>query len=46
LTEHAQTRSMTVSEADPLREASADLIALDGEAFGAVATANRLSAHV
>jgi methenyltetrahydrofolate cyclohydrolase len=40
--EHAQTISMIVSEADRLREASADLIALDGEAFGTVAAAYRL----
>jgi methenyltetrahydrofolate cyclohydrolase len=40
--EHALTISMIISEADRLREASADLIALDGEAFGAVAAAYRL----
>ena len=40
--EHAQTISMLISEADQLRETSADLIALDGEAFGAVAAAYRL----
>jgi methenyltetrahydrofolate cyclohydrolase len=37
--EHAATISVIVSEADRLREAAADLIALDGEAFGAVAEA-------
>jgi methenyltetrahydrofolate cyclohydrolase len=40
--EHAETISMIVTEADRLREASAALIALDGEAFGAVAAAYRL----
>ncbi len=40
--EHAETISMIVSEADRLREVAADLIALDGEAFGAVAEAYRL----
>jgi methenyltetrahydrofolate cyclohydrolase len=40
--EHAATIGMIVSEADRLREASAELIALDGEAFGAVAEAYRL----
>ncbi len=40
--EHAATISMIVSEADRLRAASADLMALDGEAFGAVAEAYRL----
>jgi methenyltetrahydrofolate cyclohydrolase len=40
--EHAASISMIVSEADRLREAAADLIALDGEAFGAVAEAYRL----
>ncbi len=38
----AETISMIVSEADRLREAAADLIALDGEAYGAVAAAYRL----
>jgi methenyltetrahydrofolate cyclohydrolase len=40
--EHAATIDVIVSEADRLREAAADLIALDGEAFGAVAEAYRL----
>ncbi len=40
--EHAATISAIMSEADRLREAAADLIALDGEAFGAVAEAYRL----
>jgi methenyltetrahydrofolate cyclohydrolase len=40
--EHAATIGVIVSEADRLREAAADLIALDGEAFGAVAEAYRL----
>jgi methenyltetrahydrofolate cyclohydrolase len=40
--EHAGTIDVIVSEGDRLREASADLIALDGEAFGAVAEAYRL----
>jgi methenyltetrahydrofolate cyclohydrolase len=40
--EHAATISMIVAEADRLREASADLISRDGEAFGAVAEAYRL----
>jgi methenyltetrahydrofolate cyclohydrolase len=40
--EHAETISMIVSEADRLREVSADLIARDGAAFGAVAEAYRL----
>jgi methenyltetrahydrofolate cyclohydrolase len=40
--EHAETISMIVSEADRLREVSADLIARDGAAFGAVAEAFRL----
>jgi methenyltetrahydrofolate cyclohydrolase len=40
--EHADTVRMIVTEADRLRGAAADLIALDGEAFGAVAAAYRL----
>lgn len=40
--EHAATVSVIVGEADRLREAAADLIALDGKAFGAVAEAYRL----
>jgi methenyltetrahydrofolate cyclohydrolase len=40
--EHAATISVIISEADRLREAATDLIALDGEAFGAVAEAYRL----
>lgn len=40
--EHAETISEIVSEADRLREASAALIAVDGEAYGAVAAAYRL----
>jgi methenyltetrahydrofolate cyclohydrolase len=40
--EHAATISMIVREADRLRGVSADVIALDGEAFGAVAAAYRL----
>lgn len=40
--EHADTIAMITAEADRLREASADLIAIDGEAFGAVAQAYRL----
>jgi methenyltetrahydrofolate cyclohydrolase len=39
---HAQTVIVIVSEAARLRAASAGLIALDGEAFGAVAAAYRL----
>jgi formiminotetrahydrofolate cyclodeaminase len=40
--EHEAAISLIIGEADRLREASADLIALDGEAFGAVAAAYRL----
>ena len=40
--DHADTIAMIIAEADRLREASADLIAIDGEAFGAVAQAYRL----
>jgi methenyltetrahydrofolate cyclohydrolase len=40
--EHAATISLVVADADRLREAATDLIALDGEAFGAVAEAYRL----
>lgn len=40
--EHADMIAMIIAEADRLREASADLIAIDGEAFGAVAEAYRL----
>jgi|SRR5215470_3941319 len=40
--EHAKTIAMIIAEADRLREASAELIAIDGEAFGAVAEAYRL----
>jgi methenyltetrahydrofolate cyclohydrolase len=40
--EHSQTIAMIIAEADRLREASAELIAIDGEAFGAVAEAYRL----
>lgn len=40
--EHAATIGVIVGEADRLREAAADLIAVDGEAFGAVAEAYRL----
>jgi methenyltetrahydrofolate cyclohydrolase len=40
--EHADTVRMIVAESDRLRAAAADLIALDGEAFGAVAAAYRL----
>jgi methenyltetrahydrofolate cyclohydrolase len=40
--EHAQTIAMIIADADRLREVSADLIAIDGEAFGAVAEAYRL----
>ncbi len=39
---HAATVSMIISAADRLREASVDLIALDGEAYGAVAEAYQL----
>jgi formiminotetrahydrofolate cyclodeaminase len=40
--EHADTVARIIREADRLRDASADLIAVDGEAFGAVAEAYRL----
>jgi formiminotetrahydrofolate cyclodeaminase len=40
--EHAATIAMIIAEADRLRDASADLIAIDGEAFRAVAEAYRL----
>ncbi|MGH3303489.1 MAG: cyclodeaminase/cyclohydrolase family protein, partial [Streptosporangiaceae bacterium] len=40
--DHADTIRMITTEADRLRSASADLIALDGAAFGAVAAAYRL----
>ena len=40
--EHADMIAMIIAEADRLRETSADLIAIDGEAFGAVAEAYRL----
>lgn len=40
--EHAETIGMIVAEADRLRAVSADLIAADGVAFGAVAAAYRL----
>ena len=40
--EHAETIGMIVAEADRLRAVSADLIAADGAAFGAVAAAYRL----
>jgi methenyltetrahydrofolate cyclohydrolase len=40
--EHAATVSVIISEADRVREAAADLIVRDGEAFGAVAEAYRL----
>jgi methenyltetrahydrofolate cyclohydrolase len=40
--QHKATISVVISEADRLREAAADLIALDGDAFGAVAEAYRL----
>jgi formiminotetrahydrofolate cyclodeaminase len=40
--EHTETIATIIEEADRLREASADLIAIDGEAFGAVAEAYRL----
>ena len=40
--EHAATIAMIIADAERLREASADLIAIDGEAFGAVAGAYRL----
>jgi len=39
---HAETIAAIIAEADRLRDASADLIAIDGEAFGAVAEAYRL----
>lgn len=40
--EHSDTIAMIIAEADRLREASVVLIAIDGEAFGAVAEAYRL----
>jgi methenyltetrahydrofolate cyclohydrolase len=40
--EHAATIAMIMDEADRLRETSVGLIAIDGEAFGAVAEAYRL----
>lgn len=40
--EHASTIAMIIDEADRLRETSVGLIAIDGEAFGAVAEAYRL----
>jgi methenyltetrahydrofolate cyclohydrolase len=40
--EHAASIAMVIAEADRLRDASADLIAIDGEAFRAVAEAYRL----
>jgi methenyltetrahydrofolate cyclohydrolase len=40
--EHAATVGVIVRDADRLREAAADLIAVDGEAFGAVAAAYQL----
>ena len=40
--EHAASIAVIIAEADRLREASADLIAIDGEAFRAVAEAYRL----
>jgi len=40
--EHADTVARIIREADRLREVSADLIAVDGEAFGAVASAYKL----
>ena len=40
--EHAGTINMVAAESDRLRAACADLIASDGEAFGAVAAAYRL----
>ncbi len=40
--EHAGTIAAIIADADRLREASADLIAIDGEAFGAVAEAYQL----
>jgi methenyltetrahydrofolate cyclohydrolase len=39
---HAETIEVIVADADRLREAAADLIGIDGEAFGAVAQAYRL----
>jgi formiminotetrahydrofolate cyclodeaminase len=41
-TEHAETIATIIAEADRLREAAVDLIAIDGEAFTAVAEAYRL----
>jgi methenyltetrahydrofolate cyclohydrolase len=40
--EHGATIAMIIAEADRLREACVDLIAIDGEAFRAVAEAYRL----
>lgn len=40
--EHTETMAAVIAEADRLREVSAELIAIDGEAFGAVAEAYRL----
>jgi methenyltetrahydrofolate cyclohydrolase len=40
--EHSSTIAMIIDEADRLRETSVSLIAIDGEAFGAVAEAYRL----
>jgi formiminotetrahydrofolate cyclodeaminase len=40
--QHAETIAMIIVEADRLRDASFGLIAIDGEAFGAVAEAYRL----
>ena len=40
--EHGATIAMIIAEADRLREACAELIAIDGEAFRAVAEAYRL----
>jgi methenyltetrahydrofolate cyclohydrolase len=40
--EHADTVAKIIREADRLREVSASLIAVDGEAFGAVAAAYQL----
>jgi methenyltetrahydrofolate cyclohydrolase len=41
-TKDAETIASVIAEADRLREVSAELIAIDGEAFGAVAEAYRL----
>jgi formiminotetrahydrofolate cyclodeaminase len=40
--EHAETIATIIAESDRLREAAVDLIAIDGEAFSAVAEAYRL----